>query len=203
MIERGETHIGVATDHVVESYRNHLYPGYKTSAGAPRELLTQFPVLEEALEAMGVVVWPMVYYEADDALASAAAKAAQDDRVRQVIICTPDKDLSQCVVDSRVVQLDRQRKALRDEAGVIGKFGIKPSSIPDYLAVVGDSADGYPGISGWGSKSAAAVFSQHPHLEDIPKDWRHWDPMVRRARPLAESLFAAWQVALLFRTLAT
>jgi 5'-3' exonuclease len=138
-----------------------------------------------------------------DALASAAAKAAQDDRVRQVIICTPDKDLSQCVVGSQVVQLDRQRKTLRDEAGVIGKFGIKPSSIPDYLAVVGDSADGYPGISGWGSKTAAAVFSQYPHLEDIPKDWRHWDPMLRRARPLAESLFATWEDALLFRTLAT
>ena len=152
---------------------------------------------------MGVLVWPMIEFEADDALASAAAKAARDDRVRQVIICTPDKDLSQCVVGSRVVQLDRQRKTLRDEAGVIGKFGIKPSSIPDYLAVVGDSADGYPGISGWGSKTAAAVFSQYPHLEDIPKDWRHWDPMLRRARPLAESLFAAWEHALLFRTLAT
>ena len=151
---------------------------------------------------MGVLVWPMVEFEADDALASAAAKAAQDDRVRQIIICTPDKDLSQCVVGSRVVQLDRQRKTLRDEAGVIGKFGIKPPSIPDYLAVVGDSADGYPGISGWGAKTAAAVFSQYPHLEDIPKDWRHWDPMLRRARPLAESLFAAWEDALLFRTLA-
>jgi len=138
-----------------------------------------------------------------DALASAAAKAAQDDRARRVIICTPDKDLSQCVVGSRVVQLDRRRDTLRDEAGVITKFGIKPSSIPDYLAVVGDSADGYPGIAGWGSKAAAAVFSQYPHLEDIPKDWRHWDPMIRRARPLAESLFSAWEDALLFRTLAT
>jgi 5'-3' exonuclease len=202
LIEGGATHVGVATDHVIESFRNDLYLGYKTSEGVDPALLSQFPILEEALQSMGVPVWPMIEFEADDALASAAAKAAQDDRVRQVIICTPDKDLSQCVVGSRVVQLDRQRKTLRDEAGVIAKFGIKPSSIPDYLAVVGDSADGYPGISGWGSKTAAAVLSQYPHLEDIPKDWRHWYP-IRRARPLAESLFAAWQDALLFRTLAT
>jgi len=148
-------------------------------------------------------VWPMIEVEADDALASAATKAAQDDRVRQVLICTPDKDLGQCVVGSRVVQLDRRRETLRDEAGVIAKFGIKPSSIPDYLAVVGDSADAYPGIAGWGAKTAAAVFSQYPHLEDIPNDWRRWDPIIRRARPLAESLFAAWGDALLFRTLAT
>src|SRR5208283_4450980 len=203
LIEGGATHVGVATDHVFESFRNDLYPGYKTGEGVDPALLSQFPILEEALQSMGVLVWPMIEFEADDALASAAAKAARDDRVRQVIICTPDKDLSQYVVGSRVVQLDRQRKTLRDEAGVIGKFGIKPSSIPDYLAVVGDSADGYPGISGWGSKTAAAVFSPYPHLEDIPKDWRHWDPMPRRARPLAESLFAAWEDALLFRTLAT
>ena len=152
---------------------------------------------------MGVLVWPMVKFEADDALASAAAKAAKDKRVRKIIICTPDKDLSQCVVRSRVVQLDRRREVLRDEAGVIEKFGIKPSSIPDYLAVVGDSADGYPGISGWGAKAAAAVFSRYSHLEDIPKDWRRWHSSVRRARPLAEALFAAWDDALLFRTLAT
>jgi len=166
-------------------------------------LLSQFPILESTLQSMGVLVWPMVKFEADDALASAAAKAAQNDRVQRVIICSPDKDLSQCVVGLRIVQLDRRRETLRDEAGVIAKFGVKPSSIPDYLAVVGDSADGYPGIAGWGSKTAAAVFSQYPHLEDIPKDWRHWDPMIRRARPLAESLFAAWEDALLFRTLAT
>jgi 5'-3' exonuclease len=188
---------------VIESFRNDLYLGYKTSEGVDPALLSQFPILEEALQSMGVLVWPMTEFEADDALASAAAKAAQDDRARRVIICTPDKDLSQCVVGSRVVQLDRRRETLRDEAGVIAKFGIKPSSIPDYLAVVGDSADGYPGIAGWGSKTAAAIFSEYPHLEDIPKDWRHWDPMVRRARPLAESLFAAWENALLFRTLAT
>jgi len=203
MIERGATHVGVATDHVVESFRNDLYPGYKASEGVPRELLSQFPVLEEALEAMGVVVWPMVYYEADDALASAAGKAAKDDRVRQVRICTPDKDLSQCVVGTRVVQLDRRRDILRDEAGVVAKFGVKPQSIPDYLAVVGDSADGFPGVSGWGSKAAALTLSQYPHLENIPKDWREWHPSVRKARLLAESLFNAWNDALLFRNLAT
>jgi 5'-3' exonuclease len=203
MIEGGATHVGVATDHVIESFRNDLYSGYKTSEGVEPALLSQFPILEEVLESMGVLVWPMIKFEADDALASAAAKAAQDDRVRQVIICTPDKDLSQCVVGSRVVQLDRRRETLRDEAGVIAKFGIKPSSIPDYLAMVGDSADGYPGIAGWGAKTAAAVFWHYPHLEDIPKDWNQWVPMPRRARPLAESLFAGWQDALLFRTLAT
>ncbi|HEV3207826.1 MAG TPA: 5'-3' exonuclease H3TH domain-containing protein [Terriglobales bacterium] len=203
MIERDATHLGVATDHVVESFRNDLYPGYKTSEGVAPELLSQFPILEEALEAMGVVVWPMVYFEADDALASAAAKSARDDRVRQVFICTPDKDLSQCVAGTRVVQLDRRRDLLRDEAGVVAKFGVKPPSIPDYLAVVGDSADGFPGVSGWGQKAAALAFSQYPHLEDIPKDWREWHPSIRKARGLSESLFAAWNDALLFRTLAT
>jgi 5'-3' exonuclease len=203
MIERGATHIGVATDHVVESFRNDLYPGYKTSEGVPRELLSQFPILEEALEAMGVLVWPMVKYEADDALASAADKAAKDDHVRQVLICTPDKDLSQCVVGTRVVQLDRRRDILRDEAGVVAKFGVKPESIPDYLAVVGDSADGYPGLPGWGVKAAALTLSQYPHLESIPKDWRKWHPSIRKARLLSESLFNAWSDALLFRTLAT
>jgi 5'-3' exonuclease len=203
MIEKGATHLGVATDHVVESFRNDLYPGYKTSEGVAPELLTQFPVLEQALEAMGVVVWPMVYFEADDALASAAAKAALDERVDRVLICTPDRDLSQCVVGARVVQLDRRRDALRDEAGVVAKFGVKPQSIPDYLAVVGDSADGFPGIAGWGAKAAALVLSQYPHLEDIPKDWREWHPSIRKARALSESLFGAWNDAVLFRTLAT
>jgi len=203
MIEGGATHIGVATDHVIESFRNDLYRDYKTGEGIDAALFSQFPILEKALQSMGVLVWPMVKFEADDALASAAAKAAKDKRVRQVIICTPDKDLSQCVVKSRVVQLDRRRESLRDESGVIAKFGIRPSSIPDYLAVVGDSADGYPGISGWGAKAAAAVFSRYPHLEDIPKDWHHWHPTLRRARPLAEALFAGWEDALLFRTLAT
>ena len=203
MIERGASHIAVATDHVVESFRNDLYPGYKTSEGVPRELLSQFPILEEALEAMGVAVWPMVYYEADDALASAAAKAAKDDHVRQVVICTPDKDLSQCVVGTRVVQLDRRRDILRDEAGVVAKFGVKPQSIPDYLALVGDSADGYPGLPGWGAKATALALSQYLHLEGIPKDWQKWHPSIRKARLLSESLFCAWNDALLFRTLAT
>jgi 5'-3' exonuclease len=203
MIERGATHVGVATDHVVESFRNDLYPGYKTSEGVAPELLSQFPILEEALGAMGVVVWPMVEFEADDALASAASKAAKDDRVQQVLICTPDKDLSQCVVGTRVVQMDRMRNIVRDESGVVAKFGVKPTSIPDYLAVVGDSADGFPGVTGWGEKSAALTLSQYPHLEDIPKDWREWHPSIRRARPLSESLFSAWNDALLFRTLAT
>ncbi len=203
MIERGATHIGVATDHVVESFRNDLFTGYKTSEGVPPGLLSQFPVLEEALEAMGVVVWPMVYYEADDALASAAAKAAQDESVKQVLICTPDKDLSQCVVGTRVVQLDRRRNILRDEVGVVAKFGVKPQSMPDYLALLGDNADGFPGLPGWGVKAAALTLSQYPHLEKIPKDWREWHPSIRKAQLLSESLFNAWNDALLFRTLAT
>ncbi len=203
MIEGGATHVGVATDHVVESFRNDLYPGYKTSEGVPPELLSQFPILEEALEAMGVVVWPMVYYEADDALASAAGKAALYDDVTRILICTPDKDLSQCVVGTRIVQLDRRRNILRDEAGVVAKFGVKPQSIPDYLAVVGDSADGFPGLPGWGAKAASLTLSQYPHLEDIPKDWQKWNPSIRKARLLSESLFNGWSEALLFRTLAT
>jgi 5'-3' exonuclease len=203
MIERGATHLGVATDHVVESFRNDLYAGYKTSEGVPATLLSQFPILEAALEAMGVVVWPMVYFEADDALASAAAKAARDDRVRQVIICTPDKDLGQSVVGTRVVQLDRRRNLLRDEAGVVAKFGVQPQSIPDYLAVVGDSADGFPGVRGWGEKAAASSLSRYLHLENIPKDWQDWHPSIGNARRLSTSLFESWDDALLFRTLAT
>jgi len=202
MIEAGATHLGVATDHVVESFRNELYPGYKTAEGVAPELLSQFPILEEALESMGVVVWPMTYFEADDALASAAAKAAADDRAKQVLICTPDKDLAQCVVGTRVVQLDRRRNILRDEAGVEEKFGVKPESIPDYLAVTGDSADGYPGIKGWGPKAASLALSKYRHLENVPKDWQDWDSSIRRARPLAESLFLAWDEALLYRVLA-
>ncbi len=203
MIDKGATHLGVATDHVVESFRNNLYPGYKTAEGVEPELLSQFPLLEEALAAMGVVVWPMVEFEADDALASAAAKSAQDAHVGRVFICTPDKDLSQCVVDTRIVQMDRRKELVRDEAGVVAKFGVSPHSIPDYLAVVGDSADGFPGVSGWGQKAAALVLAQYPHLEDIPKDWHEWDPSIKRARALSESLFSAWDDALLFRTLAT
>src|SRR6266478_3787099 len=192
MIERGATHLGVATDHVVESFRNDLYTGYKTSEGVDPQLLSQFPILEEALAAMGVKVWPMIEFEADDALASAAGKAAQDASVRRVLICTPDKDLSQCVAGTRVVQLDRRREALRDEAGVVEKFGVRPQSIPDYLAVVGDSADGFPGVRGWGEKAAAQTLSRYPHLEDIPKDWHTWDPSIKNAPRLAGSLFSAW-----------
>jgi len=203
MLENGATHIGVATDHIVESFRNDLYSGYKTSEGVDPSLLSQFPILEEALAAMGVVVWPMVEFEADDALASAAAKAALDARVKQVIICTPDKDLAQCVVGARVVQLDRRRNILRDEAAVQAKFGVLPESIPDYLAVVGDSADGFPGVSGWGEKAAASTLSLYQHLENIPRQWRAWHPSINNARRLATSLFDSWDDALLFRTLAT
>ncbi|HEY3939628.1 MAG TPA: 5'-3' exonuclease H3TH domain-containing protein [Bryobacteraceae bacterium] len=203
MIERGATHIGVATDHVVESFRNDLYPGYKTSEGVAMELLSQFPILEDALEAMGVVVWPMVYFEADDALASAAAKAVRGADVERIFICTPDKDLGQCVRGTRIVQLDRRRDEVRDEAGVTAKFGVGPSSIPDYLAVVGDTADGFPGLRGWGSKAAASVLSQYAHLEGIPKNWQEWHPFIRKAQSLSASLFSSWNEALLFRTLAT
>ena len=203
MIEQGATHIGVATDHVVESFRNDLYFGYKTAEGVAPELLLQFPIVEVALQSMGVLVWPMVEFEADDALASAAAKAAKDKSVEQVLICTPDKDLGQSVVGTRVVQLDRRREITRDEAGVIAKFGVKPESIPDYLGLVGDSADGFPGIKGWGEKAAGGVLSFYPHLEDIPKNYQEWNPAIKRAKPLSEALFSNWDNALLFRKLAT
>jgi 5'-3' exonuclease len=203
MIDQGVTHLGVATDHVVESFRNNLYAGYKTSEGIPPELHSQFPILEEVLEAMGVVVWPMTEFEADDALAAAAVKAARDQRVGQVFICTPDKDLSQCVSGTRIVQLDRRTNAIRDEAGVVAKFGVKPESIPDYLALVGDSADGFPGVPKWGKKSAATVLSVYPRLEEIPKNWQDWAPSIRSARQLAGNLVSCWSDALLFRTLAT
>jgi 5'-3' exonuclease len=203
MITLGATHIGVATDHIVESFRNDLYAGYKTSAGVPAELLSQFPILEEALQSMGVVVWPMTYFEADDALASAADQAAQDSRVEKVIVCTPDKDLAQCVRGTRVVQLDRRAGVSRDEAGVIAKFGVQPKSIADYLSLVGDSADGFPGVRGWGPKSAASILARYIHLEGIPRDWTQWDVPVRSASRLADSLFDCWSDAMLFRTLAT
>src|SRR5579862_690188 len=178
ILEQGATHVGVATDHVIESFRNELYAGYKTADGVDPALLSQFPILEEALEAMGVTVWPMVGYEADDALASAARRAERDDRVNQVVICTPDKDLGQCVSGTRIVQLDRRRGIVRDEAAVEAKFGVKPESIPDYLAVLGDSADGFPGVAGWGEKAAASILSRYNHLENIPKDWREWHPAI-------------------------
>src|SRR6202453_4095255 len=164
MLGNGVTHIAVATDHVIESFRNDLWPGYKTGEGVEPDLLAQFPLLEEALEALGIVVWPMVEFEADDALAAAAAAAAKDPRVERVNICTPDKDLAQCVRGTSVVQLDRRKNIVRDEAGVIAKFGVTPASIPDYLALVGDSADGYPGLAGWGAKSAAAGLPRDIHL---------------------------------------
>src|SRR6185436_17956402 len=164
MMKAGETYIGVATDHVIESFRNDLWPGYKTSAGIPADLHAQFPLLEDALAALGVVVWPMIEYEADDALASAAAIAAGDPRAERIVVCTPDKDLAQVVSGTRVVQMDRRARAIRDEAGAIAKFGVPPASIPDYLALVGDAADGYPGLPGWGAKSAAAVLARFKHL---------------------------------------
>ncbi len=203
MLESGATHVGVATDHIVESFRNELYLGYKTAEGVDPELLSQFPILEEGLQAMGVLVWPETQFEADDALASAAAKAALDDRVHQVFVCTPDKDLGQCVRGSRVVQLDRRRELVRDEAGIEAKFGVKPESIPDYLAVVGDSADGYPGISGWGAKAAAAMLSRYVHLENIPRDCHEWPSSIRGVARLSQSLFSHWDDALLYRMLAT
>jgi 5'-3' exonuclease len=202
-LKGGVTHIGVATDHVIESFRNDLYAGYKTGEGVPPELMSQFPLLEEELEKAGLKVWPMVEFEADDALAAAAAKASADERVNQVFICTPDKDLCQCVVGTRVVQLDRRKNLVRDEAGVVAKFGVNPESIPDYLALVGDSADGFPGIPGWGKQSASTVLAQYLHLEDIPADWKQWKPSIRSREILSKSLQSAWNDALLFRRLAT
>jgi 5'-3' exonuclease len=203
MINGAATHIGVATDHVIESFRNGLWPEYKTSEGVAPELLAQFPVLEDALTALGLVVWPMVEFEADDALAAAAARAADDRRVERVLICTPDKDLAQCVRGTRVVQLDRRRRIIRDEAGVIERFGVPPVSIPDYLALVGDAADGYPGLTGWGAKSAAAVLARFGHIEAIPDDWRTWHVQAGSPAALARSLASDRDRALLFRTLAT
>ena len=188
ILKDGATHVGVATDHVVESFRNTLWRGYKTSEGVEPALLSQFPLLEEALASLGVVVWPMVEFEADDALASAATLAASDTRVGRVIIWTPDKDLAQCVRGTRVVQFNVRTRAVTDEAGVIKKFGVAPASIPDYLALVGDASDGYPGLPGWGAKSASAVLARFGHLEDIPADWREWHANATRPAALAEVL---------------
>jgi 5'-3' exonuclease len=203
MLNRGVTHVGVATDHVIESFRNDLWPGYKTGAGIEPDLLSQFQLLEDALRALGVVVWPMVEFEADDALAMAAYQAALDPRVDRVLICTPDKDLSQCVRGTRVVQMDRRKNVIRDEAGVVQKFGVSPASIPDYLALVGDAADGYPGLRGWGARSAAAVLARFERLERIPADFRDWH--VNAANPAALSLTLSRdrERAFLFRDLAT
>ena len=203
MINGGVTHLGVATDHVIESFRNRMWPGYKTSAGVPEDLLAQFPLLEEALAAMGVAVWPMIEYEADDALAAAATAAARDPDVGRVIICTPDKDLAQSVEGTRVVQLNRRTNEFRDEQGVVAKFGVQPSSIPDYLALVGDSADGYPGLAGWGAKSSAAVLARFGHLESIPSDPKEWHVNAGNAATLSATLERNRSLAFLFRDLAT
>jgi 5'-3' exonuclease len=203
MIKSGDTHIGVATDHVIESFRNTLWPGYKTGEGIEPALLAQFSLLEEVLSAAGIVVWPMVEFEADDALAAAAVTAARDPRVEQVVICTPDKDLSQCVQGNRIVQLDRRRRVTLDASGVTSKFGVAPSSIPDYLALVGDAADGYPGLPGWGAKSSSAVLAKYGRLELIPRDWREWRVNAPNVSRLAATLFREWDKVLLFRTLAT
>lgn len=213
MLEEGATHMGVATDHVIESFRNEMWPGYKSSEGVAPELLAQFPLLEEVLVALGLTVWPMVELEADDALASAAAVAGG--RADQVLICTPDKDLAQCVVGERVVQLDRRRKkgATPDDedAGprVIGedevwaRFGVGPASIPDYLALVGDSADGFPGLAGWGAKSAATVLARYGHLEAVPDAVEDWEVSVRGGAKLAATLASERELAALFKDLAT
>jgi 5'-3' exonuclease len=203
MIKGGATHVAVATDHVIESFRNQLWPGYKTSAGVEPDLLAQFPLLEDVLSAAGVVVWPMVEFEADDALAAGAAAAEKDARVERVVICTPDKDLAQCVRGTRVVQLNRRTRVTIDEQGVMQKYGVPPLSIPDYLALVGDSADGYPGLAGWGAKSSSAVLAKFGHLEAIPKDCRDWHVNVTSAGALADTLCRDWDNALLFRKLAT
>jgi 5'-3' exonuclease len=203
MINRGATHVGVATDHVIESFRNRLWPGYKTGEGVDPDLLAQFPLLEDALSALGVAVWPMVEYEADDALAAAAARAGSNPVVERVLICTPDKDLAQCVQGQRVVQLNRRTNVILDEGGVVAKFGVLPESIPDYLALVGDAADGYPGLPGWGSKSSAAVLARYRHLEAIPADWRSWAVNASNPAGLAATLDRQRDLALLFRDLAT
>ena len=203
LLEEGVTHLGVATDHVVRSFRNELYSGYKTADGVDPQLLQQFHPLEEALRALGVVVWPMVELEADDALASAASRAAADDRVEQVFICTPDKDLSQCVENRRVVQFDRRAGVLRDAEGVRARFGVSPSSIVDYLALVGDTSDGYPGLPGWGAKSASTLLAEYDHIEAIPTDPSEWRVTVRGAARLAQTLAEGQADVALFRDLAT
>jgi 5'-3' exonuclease len=203
MINGGATHVGVATDHVIESFRNSMWPGYKTGEGIEPDLLAQFPLLEQGLSELGVTVWPMVEFEADDALAAAAAKAASDPRVDRVVICTPDKDLAQCVRGTRVVQMNRRTRVTFDEAGIVGKFGVSPASIPDYLALVGDTADGYPGLAGWGAKSTAAVLSRFVHLESIPADSRTWGVNAANPARLARVFAAERNRAFLFRDLAT
>jgi 5'-3' exonuclease len=202
--DEGVTHLGCAADHVIRSWRNDRWPGYKTESGVARELLDQFSLAEDALRALGVVVWPLVEYEADDGLGTAAVRWADAPGVERVVIMTPDKDLAQCVrEDGKVVMYDRRKRLLVDADGVRLRFGVGPESIPDFLCLVGDSADGYPGIPGWGKVSAAAVLSRYPHLEDIPERAAHWDVSVRNAAALATSLREHRELAYLFRELAT
>lgn len=203
MLDEGVTHIAVATDHTVDSFRNAMYEGYKTGEGLEEELFLQFAILEDALTSLGVCVLAMTEYEADDAMASAARIAGGDPRVNRVHLCTPDKDLSQCVEGDRIVQIDRRRGEVRNADGVRAKFGVSPESIPDWLALTGDTADGFPGLKGWGAKSSAAVLSEYLHLEDIPRDPSLWSVQVRGAARLAETLDASFEDALLFRDLAT
>jgi 5'-3' exonuclease len=203
LISAGATHVAVATDQVIESFRNQLWAGYKTGEGIDPNLWSQFPKLEWALQNAGITVWPMVDFEADDALAAGAAIAAADPRVERVFICTPDKDLAQCVQGSRVVQFDRRSRIVRDEAGVIAKFGVAPASIPDYLALVGDASDGFPGLPGWGAKSTAAVLAKFGHIEAIPDDFTTWGVKAAGAARLSKVLKEERERALLFRTLAT
>jgi 5'-3' exonuclease len=197
------THVGCAFDHVIESFRNELYPGYKSSAGVDPALLAQFSLAEEAVSALGLVVWPMVEFEADDALASATVRFLTEPAVEQIMICSPDKDLAQLVSGNRIVCWDRRRDIIIDEAGVREKFSVNPGSIPDWLALVGDSADGFPGVPGWGAKSASSVLSQFEHLESIPDNPQGWGIGLGRATRLAESLTQHWEAALLYRQLAT
>jgi 5'-3' exonuclease len=204
ILEGGATHVGIATDHVIESFRNDLLASYKTGAGIDPALRSQFTLLEDTLSAVGFCVWPMVEFEADDAMGAAAKVAATDPRVDRVMLCTPDKDLGQCVTeDGRIVQFDRRKEALIDYAGVIAKFGVLPSSIPDYLALVGDTADGIPGLQGWGAKTAGAVLARYGHLEDIPLEAGKWDVSVRGAAKLVNALAANYEDAMLYRRLAT
>lgn len=203
MLKEGVTHLAVATDQVIESFRNDLWAGYKTGEGIDPDLWAQFPILERVLAVAGIVVWPMVQFEADDALASGASTAAKDNRVEQVLICTPDKDLSQCVHGTRVVQLDRRKGTVRDEKGVLQKFGVLPESIPDYLALVGDAADGYPGLAGWGPKSSSSVLAKYLHLEQIPMNYLDWHVNAANVSMLSSTLRRDWERALLFRSLAT
>jgi 5'-3' exonuclease len=201
--EEGATHVGCATDHVIESFRNDMFPGYKSSAGMPPELLSQFPIAEDAIRALGLVVWPMVEFEADDAIAAACGRFETDPGVEQVLVCTPDKDMAQLVRDARVVLLDRRRRITYDEAAVMDKWGVPPTAIPDWLALVGDSSDGYPGLPGWGAKSAAAVLARYGSIEDIPPKASAWDVKSLRGAPvLAQTLRDRWDEVLLYRSLA-